>query len=184
MNARCSFASSQPNATFLTLILPNVMIDSRAVIEAAYAPLAEKAPSLDPAEYQAASDGIFAELESEAPDCERPLAEAEALLEAATIEPLPRDQFAAADGSFDTCIYAEWNAIFLSNIARSLQATGLDAIALAYQTLSFNRAPIGTGPWKFVRVEDGDARHVRGLRGVPPRAARHAQHRDRGSPKT
>ena len=150
------FRLTQPNASFLTLILPNVMIDSRAVIEAAYAPLAEKAPSLDPAEYQAASDAIFAELESQAPDCERPLAEAEALLEAATIEPLPRDQFAAPDGSIDICLYAEWNAIFLSNIARSLQATGLDAIALAYQTLSFNRAPIGTGPWKFVRVENGD----------------------------
>jgi peptide/nickel transport system substrate-binding protein len=29
-------------------------------------------------------------------------------------------------------------------------------VALAYQTLSFNRAPIGTGPWKFVRVQDGN----------------------------
>lgn len=148
------FRLTKPDASFLTLILPSVMIDSRAVIEAAYAPLAEKAASLDAAEYQSASDAIFAQLDSDAPDCETPLPGAESLLEAATIEPPPRDLFHRADGSFDTCMYAEWNAIFLSNIARSLGATGLDAVALAYQTLSFNRAPIGTVPWKFVGVED------------------------------
>ena len=149
------FRLSAPDATFLTLVLPSVMIDSRAVIEAAYAPLAERAPTLDAAEYQAASDAIFAQLESDAPDCETPLAEAEALLEAAAVEPLPRDQFNRADGSFDACMYVEWSAVLLGNIARSLGATGLDAIALAYQALSFNRAPVGTGPWRFVGVEDG-----------------------------
>jgi len=150
------FGLTQPDARFLTLILPSVMIDSRAVIEAAYAPLAEKAPGLNAAEYQAASDAIFAQLGSDAPDCESPLPQAEALLQAAAIEPSPRDLFHRADGTFDVCMYAEWNAVFLSNIARSLGAQGLDAVALAYQTLSFNRAPIGTGPWKFVRVQDGN----------------------------
>lgn len=150
------FRLTQPDPRFLTLILPGVMIDSRAVIEAAYAPLAAKAPGIDAAEYQAASDAIFAQLDSDAPDCESPLSRAEALLEAAAIEPLPRDLFHRADGTFDVCMYAEWNAVFLSNIARSLGAQGLDAVALAYQTLSFNRAPLGTGPWKFVRVQDGN----------------------------
>jgi ABC-type transport system substrate-binding protein len=150
------FRLTQPDASFLTLILPSVMIDSRAVIEAAYAPLVKKAPGLDAAEYQAASDAIFDRLGSDAPDCESPLPQAEALLQAAAIEPIPRDLFHRADGTFDVCMYAEWNAVFLSNIARSLGAQGLDAVALAYQTLSFNRAPIGTGPWRFVRVEDGN----------------------------
>jgi len=150
------FRLTQPDARFLTLILPGVMIDSRAVIEAAYAPLAEKAPSMDAAEYQAASDEIFAQLGSDAPDCESSLSQAEALLQAAAIEPIPRDLFHRADGTFDVCMYAEWSAVFLSNIAQSLAAQGLDAVALAYQTLSFNRAPIGTGPWKFVRVQDGN----------------------------
>ena len=149
------FRLSAPDATFLTLVLPSVMIDSRAVIEAAYAPLAERAPSLSAAEYLGASDGIFAQLGSDAPDCETPLADAEALLEAATVEPLPRDQFNRADGSFDACMYAEGTANLLVAVGQSLGATGLDAIALAYRALSFNRAPVGTGPWKFVGVEDG-----------------------------
>jgi ABC-type transport system substrate-binding protein len=149
------FKLSAPDATFLTLILPSVMIDSRAVIEAAYAPLGELAPSLDPAEYHRAADAIFEPLGSDAPDCEAPLADAEALLQAAAVEPLPRDQFNQADGAFDACMYAEWSAVLLDDLARSLEATGLDAIALAYQALSFNRAPVGTGPWRFVGVEDG-----------------------------
>jgi len=149
------FRLTRPDATFLTLLLPDVMIDSRAVIEAAYAPLAARAPELDAAEYNAASDAIFTQLGSDPPDCESLLPEAEALLDAAAIELLPRDLFRRPDGTFDVCRYAEWNAIFLSNLARSLGATGLDAVALAYQTLSFNRAPIGTGPWKFVSIEDG-----------------------------
>jgi ABC-type transport system substrate-binding protein len=117
------FRLSRPDATFLTLVLPSVMIDSRAVIEAAYAPLAERAPALDAAEYRAASDAIFAQLASDAPDCETPLAGAEALLQAAAVEPLPRDQFNQADGVFDACMYAEWSAILLDDLARSLGAT-------------------------------------------------------------
>ena len=149
------FRLSRPDATFVTLILPGVMIDSRAVIEAAYAPFAERAPSLDPAAYHQAADEILAELGSDAPDCEPLLAGADALLTDASIEPLPRDQFHQAHGSFDACMFAEANAFMLLNIARSLEATGLDAVALIYQGLSFNRAPIGTGPWRFVGVEDG-----------------------------
>ena len=81
------------------------------------------------------------------------MAGAKALLVAASIEPLPTDQFRQADGAFDACMYAEWSAVLLRAIAASIDATGLDAIALAYQALSFNR--IGTGPWRFVGVEDG-----------------------------
>ena len=149
------FRLTAPNATFLTLILPGVMVESRAVVEAAYAPLAERAPTLNSGDYEQAADDISTQLDSEDPDCESPLARAEALLQAAAVEPLPRDQFNQADGTFDACLYAEWTAIFLRDIAASLQASGLDALALAYRTLSFNRSPVGTGPWRFARVENG-----------------------------
>lgn len=150
------FRLTEPNASFLTLVLPGVLIDSREVVEEAYAPLAERAPGLDAADYQQAADTIFAELfESDAPDCEPPLADAEALLQAAGIEPLPRDQFLIVEGQFDACIYAEWTAVLLEDLAASLGTTGLDAIALAYRALSFNRSPVGTGPWRFISIEGG-----------------------------
>lgn len=149
------FRLVEPNATFLTLILPSVYIDSRAVVEAAYAPLAERAATLDAAEYRAAADAMTAELQSGDSDCESSLAEAEALLESAGVEPPPRDQFVRADATFNACMYAEWVATFVSDVGRSLEASGLDAIALAYRSLSTQRAPIGTGPFQFVGVEDG-----------------------------
>ena len=149
------FRLTAPNATFMTLILPGVMIESRAVVEAAYAPLAERAPTLDATDYARAADQIDEELQSEDPDCDSPMAGAEVLLEAAAIEPLPRDQFNQADGTFDSCMYADVTARLLRALAGSLEASGLDAIARAYPALSFNRAPIGTGPWQFAGVEGG-----------------------------
>ena len=149
------FRLTAPDATFLTLVLPGVLIDSRAVVEEAYRPLGEVAATLVTGDYQAGADAIFTELGAEAPDCEAPLAQAESLFEAAGLEPLPRDQFKAADGQFDPCQYAEWTGILLEDLARSLDATGLDAISMAYRALSFNRSPVGTGPWKLVSVEDG-----------------------------
>lgn len=149
------FRLTAPNATFLTAVLPSVLIDSRAVVEAAYAPLGERAGTLDGADYDRAAQAIVEQLQSTAPDCEAPLGEAEALLEAAGLEPLPRDQFTGADGQFDACLYAQETGLLLENVEASLGATGLDAIALAYPALSFNRSPVGTGPWRFVSVEDG-----------------------------
>jgi ABC-type transport system substrate-binding protein len=149
------FRLSAPNATFLTLVLPSVMIDSRAVVEAAYAPLRERASSLDPEQFDQVADDIAAELESDAPECDALAVQAEGLLTSAGLELLPRNQFNGPDGNFDACLYADTTAIRVRDVAASLRATGLDAIALAYRTLSFNQHPIGTGPWRFVSVEDG-----------------------------
>lgn len=149
------FRLSAPNATFLTLILPSVHIDSRAVVEAAYAPVAERAATLDASEYHAAAEAINSQLETGTSDCEEEVPKAEALLEAAGVEPPPRDHFVQAGAVFDPCMYATWVATFVSDVGRSLDAEGLDAIALAYRTLAFQRTPIGSGPWRFVSVEDG-----------------------------
>jgi ABC-type transport system substrate-binding protein len=149
------FRLTVPDATFLTLALPSVMIDSRHVVEEAYAPLGERAQDLDAADYRRGAEEIATELEAAEPDCGRPLANADALFADAGLEPLPRDQFNGADGQFDACLYAEETQVLLEDIAASLDATGLDAIALAYEALAFNRSPIGTGPWRFVSVEDG-----------------------------
>ena len=63
--------------------------------------------------------------------------------------------FNRADGTFDDCLYAQQTAPLLAAVAASLRATGMDAIALAYRTLSFNRAPVGTGPFRWVEVLHG-----------------------------
>lgn len=153
------FQLRSPDATFLTLVLPNVMIDSRAAVEAAYEPLANRAASLDADRFEEVADGIAEELGSDSPDCEALLADAEGLLSSAGLPLLPRDQFAAPDGTFDACLHAETMGARLGEVAASLRATGLDAISLAYPALSNNQNPIGTGPFRFVSVEGGSTAH-------------------------
>lgn len=147
------FKLTEPNATFLTLIMPDVLIDSRAVVEAAYATLAERAPDLDATDYEAAAQSIFDELGSEDPDCAARVAEAEELLEAAGATMAARENFHVG-GALDECMYADYLRVLLSDTAASLQASGLDAIALAYRTLSFNTAPVGTGPFRWAGMVD------------------------------
>jgi len=149
------FRLTRPDATFLTLVMPDVLIDSRAVVEAAYAPLAERAATLDPGEYEAGERAIMDTLASDDPDCGAPLPRADELLTAAGLEPLPREMFNRADGTLDECMYAQQTAPLLAAVAASLRATGLDAIALAYRALSFNSAPVGTGPFRWGEVLDG-----------------------------
>jgi ABC-type transport system substrate-binding protein len=149
------FRLTRPNATFLTLALPEVMIESRSVVEGAYAPLAERAATLDPADYDAAAKRLTQTIQAEDPDCPAALAGVDELFAAAGLEPPPENLFPQADGTFNSCGYVETAALLLDRLARSLEATGLDAIALAYPLLSSNRAPIGTGPFRFAGLEDG-----------------------------
>jgi peptide/nickel transport system substrate-binding protein len=149
------FRLTRPNATFITLALPQVMIESRAVVEAAYAPLAERAPTLDPAPYAAAADRLDGLLTVEEPDCPAALEGTADLFENAGLEPPPQDQFILPDGGLAACLYAGTVARLLHGLASSLRTTGLDAMALAYPLLSFNRAPVGTGPFRFAGIENG-----------------------------
>ena len=149
------FRLTKPNATFLTTFLPDVMIDSRAAIEAAYAPLGQRASTLDTETYQAAHDALLKAWTAPERDCPAAIAGVDELLEAAGLEALPREPFVQTDGNFDACLYAEYTLPLLHAIATSLGATGLDAIAAAYPALSSNHAPVGTGPFRFVGIEDG-----------------------------
>jgi ABC-type transport system substrate-binding protein len=149
------FRLTRPDATFETLVMPDVLIHSRRHVEAAYAQLAERASGLDPVDYEAAAAAIDEQLQSDEPDCITPVGRAEELLEAAGVEPYSHDLFALADGSLNECLYADWLGQAVADIGSSLRHTGLDAIARAYRVLSFNRAPIGTGPFRYAGITDG-----------------------------
>lgn len=148
------FRLRQPDVTFLTVALPSILIESRAVVEAAYEPLRERRATLDPADFATLMQEIDEQLSSDAPDCEAPIASADALFAAAGLQPLPRDQFAPA-GAFMACTYISEVWYRAMGLSASLERDGLDAIALAYPALPINWNPVGAGPWRFASVENG-----------------------------
>ena len=149
------FRLKTPDATFFTLVLPNVMIDSKANVEAAYKPLADRAASLDPNAFDDLAQQIYDDLGSDAPKCGSTDA-ADELLTSAGLPTYPREQFALDGAPFDACLYSEFVAERLVGVAASLRTTGLDAISAAYHALAINQHPVGTGPFRFVRIEDGN----------------------------
>jgi ABC-type transport system substrate-binding protein len=163
------FRLKAPNATFFTLALPNVMIDSEANVRASYQALADKASSLDPADYEALAAQILEAVHPTPPDpsatppaetpgppdCDTFVASADELLISAGLEVPPHDGFEFG-GGFDACLYAEYVSGRLAAVAASLRTSGLDAISVAYPALSLNQHPIGTGPFRFTGVIEGN----------------------------
>jgi ABC-type transport system substrate-binding protein len=153
------FTLVQPYSPFTTLILPGIGIESKAVIEAAYAEFTGAAADLDVAALRDAAAAIDEPAGLDEPDqagCEAALATAEELLAQAGVE-LPRREDHTFDTGFDACSYGAVLSTALGNVANSLEAEGLDAIAAVYSLLSFNRAPVGTGPYKLVEFTPGES---------------------------
>ena len=154
-----AFTLPQPYSPFTTLILPSLGIESKAVIEAAYDEFTGAASSLDPADIRAAGAAIDEPAGADEPDlagCEAALADAEALLNQAGVQP-PRREDHTFDGAFDPCSYGTVLSTDLLGVATSLEAEGLDAVAAVYSLLPFNRAPVGTGPYQLVEFEVGQS---------------------------
>lgn len=149
----------QPYSPFTTVILPTLGIESQAVIQAAYDDFTGAAASLDPADVRAASDAIAEPAGAEEPDtagCEAALASAEELLTQAGVE-LPRREDHTFDGAFDPCSYGAVLSTDLLNVANSLEAEGLDAVAAVYSLLPFQRDPVGTGPYRLEEFNVGQS---------------------------
>jgi ABC-type transport system substrate-binding protein len=153
------FTLPQPYAPFLTTILPSLGIESKAVIEAAYEDFTGAAASLDPANVRAAAAAIDDPAGADEPDlagCEAALGAAEEILTQAGVE-LPRREDHTFDGVFDPCSYGVVLSTSLNGVATSLEAEGLDAVAAVYSLLSFNKNPVGTGPYKLEEFNVGQS---------------------------
>jgi ABC-type transport system substrate-binding protein len=164
------FRLNAANATFLTLALPNVMIDSEANVRASYQPLADRAASLDPEDFEGLAGQIVDALNPPPPDpsaspaattpgppdCDALVASADELLTSAGLEIPQHGWFEFDGGPFDACLYADYVSGRLAAVGASLRTSGLDAISLAYPALSLNQHPVGTGPFRFTGVVDGN----------------------------
>ena len=149
------FRLSRPDATFLTVALPQVFIEPRAVLEDAYQPLADRAATLDPEQFTALVARIGEASASESPDCDGVMTDVDSLLQDAGMELTPRQYFQTGpEGTFDACGYIGHAGERLARLGRSLAETGVDAVATAYAALPSNWRPVGAGPWHVRGLED------------------------------
>jgi ABC-type transport system substrate-binding protein len=154
------FTLIDPYAPFATVVLPSIGIESKKVIEDAYAEYSGGIEGQDPAAVQAAVDEL--EATSTAADdpaaCQAAADAAVAILDEAGIEHSALEDFVIEDDpetadvdESDTgeCAWAADLMTPLGSVADSLASEGIDAVAAAYQLLSFNREPVGSGPYQL-----------------------------------
>jgi len=148
------FTLETPYAPFATLVLPEIKVESKAVIERAHASLLAEARALD----LRPAGSLIEDLERFELGAYRPsacadvAARAEDLIRGAPSLRVPdRDSsnFGGEDGvDFDPCAYASALEPALRALAAASEAGGVDAVAAAYALLGFNAEPVGTGPWR------------------------------------
>jgi ABC-type transport system substrate-binding protein len=154
------FTLIDPYAPFATVVLPSISIESKAVIEAAYEEYAGGTEGLSAEDVQAAVDQL--EATSTAADdpaaCQAAADAAVEILDQAGIEHSALEDFVVEDDPATTdvdetdtgeCAFAADLMTPLGSVADSLASEGIDAVAAAYQLLSFNREPVGSGPYKL-----------------------------------
>jgi len=155
------FTLLEPYAPFATSVLPVIVIDSQAVVEAAFAEFSGGTEGLAAEDVAAAVTAIEDATGAEEPDsaaCEEAAATGTALLDEAGLEYGAAEDFAAEDDpetadvdetSDGQCDFAASLLTQLGGIADQLASEGIDAVAAVYQLLSFNQAPVGAGPYQF-----------------------------------
>ena len=150
------FRLEQPDATFLTVGLVDVLIESKQRITDAYNRFRAGAEGADPNDLADRSEAITAALKANTPDCEAMVRDATAAVVDLGLTPWNQHEFDLGDkGEFEPCAEAAYLARVLGDAAASLGLDGLDAIGAAYRILDLHTDPVGTGPWRVTAIEPG-----------------------------
>ncbi len=169
------FKLKKKYAPFLANALGAVLILPKAAVEASFARFQTAAAAVTKEEVKALDDKVTkATATEDAAGKETPCAgktppdtckyatytaELEAMLAKAKIEPVNKAQFNTGGTSgteFDPEAYATGLFTQVQDLNKSLNATQIDQIAAAQKIIDFGKAPIGTGPFKFVKYSAGD----------------------------
>jgi len=151
------FVLPSVDPTFVTIVLPAIPILSRRAVDAAYATFVADTKGITAAELTKLADAIGEEIARDPPACSPRVEEAAALLERIGVQ-LYREDFSRT-GTFDACTYMQAASDYFRQAATALGATGLDAVAAAYECLTIARRPVGTGPYRLVS-EDANWIHL------------------------
>jgi ABC-type transport system substrate-binding protein len=149
------FELTRGYAPFLSKYLTSPILPRKAV-EASFARFEARAKAVDPAKVKSQVEAIDAELNKARPDCTALISSAAALLAEAGVSSPDRLRFTSFGGNFDACGYLAPLDERLSALASAREATGSDALAAALEIIDFADEPIGSGPWRWARIEGRD----------------------------
>jgi ABC-type transport system substrate-binding protein len=153
------FVLKQKFAPFAVTGLSVAVVPEKAVRDS-FGRLQASTGAVDPAEVKALVDKIDAAVNAETCAVETPpescsfatyVAEMEPLLTKAGITLPDKASFVAEDGSTDMAAYGSALYDQLRDLNTTLSATDIDQIAASFRILDFQRAPVGTGPYKLVK---------------------------------
>jgi ABC-type transport system substrate-binding protein len=158
------FQLKQKFAPFAVTGLSSVYIIPEKATRDSFARLQTSTGAVTPEEVNALVGKIEAATAAEACATEAPpaecdlatyVAELEALLAKAGITLPDKAGYVNEDGSPNNSAYGQALLDQLQDLKRTLEASDLDQIAAAYRILDIQRAPIGTGSYKFVKYQSG-----------------------------
>ena len=152
------FVLPSVDTSFVTSILTRIPIHSRHVLEAQYAAFVAATTDLTATELTALADAIDEETGRDPPVCTPRLDTVTALIEKMGAR-LYREDFLDAAGTLDACFNVGAASWFIRLAASALAASGIDAVAAAYELLPITRRPVGTGPYRVVS-EGADGIHL------------------------
>ena len=171
------FVLTHPDPTFLTTMLPNIPIEPRHVIEAAFARFLADTRGLTSAELTVTADAIDQELQRDTPVCTTRIEALRALFVRLHVPSYREDYGPGPD--YDRCAFTAAGGLMIRQLIAGLSTSGMDAVQAAYPLLSSNWDPVGTGPYRFVSATadgieleasptyHGGSASTRGVRLVP-----------------
>ncbi len=162
-DATIKFVLKQKFAPFAVTGLSVVVVPEKAVRDS-FGRLQASTGAVDPTEVKALVDKIDKAVNDKActevvapatpgPSClyATYIPEMEPLLTKAGIQLPDKATYTAADGTVDLEAYGTALFAQLQDLNTTLTAKDIDQIAAAFRILDFQRAPIGTGPYKLVK---------------------------------
>jgi ABC-type transport system substrate-binding protein len=144
---------------FFSEVLPGVPILSRHAVEASYAAFAAGTKDLQAKDLTKLADAIDDEIGRDPPVCSARVEEVAGLLERIGVRLYREDFSRGATATFDACAYLGTASGSIRQAGVAIGLTGLDAVAAAWQLLSIDWRPVGTGPYRLVS-EDADGIHL------------------------
>jgi ABC-type transport system substrate-binding protein len=149
------FTLKEPDARFLTTVLPGVWIDSERVVSDAYKNFRAASEGIGEDAFGSAAKRINEELGKASPDCQSLISSAGQLIADGGLERPARGFFVTGNG-FEACNYLRFLRDRLEDMHDAISTDGVNSIAAIYGSLPFQYHPMGNGRWAVKDWEPGD----------------------------